>query len=115
MARFVAARLAHAIVVCFLVTTVAFFLLHAAPGDPFSFDNPRISAEIRDVWRAQFGYDRPLLEQYGRYLGSIATGQLGFSHSLAPRSSRSLRTGRLKLGCSQSTSDASGPARIEST
>jgi len=82
VARFVAARLAHAIVVCFLVTTVAFFLLHAAPGDPFSFDNPRISAAIRDEWRAQFGYDRPLLEQYGRYLGSIATGRLGFSHSL---------------------------------
>jgi peptide/nickel transport system permease protein len=82
VARFVAARLAHAIVVCFLVTTVAFFLLHAAPGDPFSFDNPRVSAEIRDLWRARFGYDRPLIEQYVRYLGNIATGQLGFSHSL---------------------------------
>jgi peptide/nickel transport system permease protein len=82
VARFVAARVAHAIVVCFLVTTIAFFLLHAAPGDPFSFDNPRISAEIRDGWRAQFGYDRPLMEQYVRYLASIATGQLGFSHSM---------------------------------
>ena len=82
MARFVAARLAHAIVVCFLVTTVAFLLLHAAPGDPFSFDHPRISADIRDLWRAEFGYDRPLLEQYARYLGSVARGKLGFSHSL---------------------------------
>jgi peptide/nickel transport system permease protein len=82
VARFVVARLAHAIVVCFLVTTVAFLLLHAAPGDPFSFDHPRISAEIRDQWRAQFGYDRPLAEQYARYLGSVARGRLGFSHSL---------------------------------
>jgi peptide/nickel transport system permease protein len=82
VARFVVARLAHAIVVCFLVTTVAFFLLHAAPGDPFSFDHPRISTAIRDQWREQFGYDRPLLEQYARYLGSVARGKLGFSHSL---------------------------------
>lgn len=74
--------MAHAILVCFLVTTIAFFLLHAAPGDPFSFDHPRISAAIRDQWRGQFGYDRPLLEQYARYLGSVARGRLGFSHSM---------------------------------
>jgi peptide/nickel transport system permease protein len=81
--RFVAARLGHAIVVSFLVTTVAFFLVHLAPGDPFSLDNPRVSEQVRDQWRAQFGYDRPLAEQYVRYLGSVATGQLGYSHSLS--------------------------------
>ena len=82
MARFVAARLAHAIVVCFLVTTVAFLLVHLAPGDPFSFDNPRITDAVRAQWRAQFGYDRPLSEQYLRYLGSVARGRFGYSHSL---------------------------------
>ncbi len=82
MGRFVAARIGHAIVVSFLVTTVAFFLAHFAPGDPFSLDNPRVTEAVRDQWRAQFGYDRPLAEQYWRYLGSVATGQLGFSHSL---------------------------------
>ena len=82
MGRFVAARVGHAIVVSFLVTTIAFFLIHLAPGDPFSLDSPRVTAEIRAVWREQFGYDRPLAEQYWRYLGSVATGQLGYSHSL---------------------------------
>jgi peptide/nickel transport system permease protein len=80
--RFVAVRLLHAVVVLFLVTTIAFFLIHLAPGDPFSFDNPTISEAVRDRWRAQFGYDRPLLEQYVRYLGNVARGELGFSHSL---------------------------------
>jgi len=80
--RFVAARLGHAIVVSFLVTTIAFFLIHLAPGDPFSLDSPHITESLRAQWRAQFGYDRPLLEQYGRYLGSVATGQLGYSHSM---------------------------------
>lgn len=82
MRRFVAVRLLHALIVVFLVTTIAFFLIHAAPGDPFQVENARSSALIRDQLRAQFGYDRPLLEQYVRYLGSVAKGEFGFSHSL---------------------------------
>ena len=81
MRRFVAVRLLHAVVVLFIVTTIAFFLVHLAPGDPFSFENPRISSEVRDEWRRQFGYDRPLLEQYLRYVSSVARGKLGYSHS----------------------------------
>lgn len=82
MRRFVAVRLLHAIVVLFLVTTIAFFLIHLAPGDPFSFENQNISSEVRNQWRAQFGYDRPLVEQYVRYLASVAQGKLGYSHSM---------------------------------
>ena len=82
MRRFVAVRLFHAVVVLFLVATAAFFLIHLAPGDPFSFDNPSIPPALRDRWRAQFGYDRPALEQYVRYIRSVASGQLGYSHSM---------------------------------
>jgi peptide/nickel transport system permease protein len=80
--RLVAVRLVHAVVVVFLVTTIAFFLVHFAPGDPFSFENPSIPREVTERLRAQFGYDRPLLEQYARYLGNVARGNLGFSHLL---------------------------------
>ena len=82
MRRFVAVRLVHAVVVLLLVATIAFFLIHLAPGDPFSLENPRISPAIREQWRIQFGYDRPVLEQYVRYLGSVARGKLGYSHSM---------------------------------
>jgi peptide/nickel transport system permease protein len=78
--RFVAVRFLHAIVVLFFVTTIAFLLLHSAPGDPFSFDNPSISEEVRSRMRAEFGYDRPVAEQYLRYLKNVGTGDLGFSH-----------------------------------
>jgi peptide/nickel transport system permease protein len=80
--RVVAVRLLHAVVVLLLVATAAFFLIHAAPGDPFSFENARIPVEIRNEWRHRFGYDRPLLEQYGRYLLNVARGDFGYSHSL---------------------------------
>jgi len=66
--------------VLFIVATIAFFLTHLAPGDPFALGNPSISPAIRDVWRKQFGYDRPLAEQYVRYIGSVAQGKLGYSH-----------------------------------
>lgn len=80
MRRLVAVRLFHAVVVLFLVTTIAFFLLHFAPGDPFSFESSRIPQVVRDRMRVEFGYDRPLLEQYARYLKNVATGNLGYSH-----------------------------------
>jgi peptide/nickel transport system permease protein len=80
--RLVAVRALHAIVVLFLVTTIAFFLMHLAPGDPLSFENPRVSAETREALRARFGYDRPVLEQYGRYVGRVVRGDFGYSHSM---------------------------------
>jgi peptide/nickel transport system permease protein len=80
--RVVAVRLLHAVVVLFLVATAAFFLIHAAPGDPFSFENQNIPESIRNVWRQRLGYDRPVLEQYGRYLAAVARGDFGYSHSL---------------------------------
>ena len=82
MRRFVAVRLLHAIVVLLLVTTVAFFLIHAAPGDPIGADDSRMPPAVQERLRAQFGYDRPVLEQYVRYVGNVFRGELGFSHSL---------------------------------
>ena len=82
MRRFVAVRLLHAIVVLLVVATIAFFLIHLAPGDPFSSDAPGSTPEIRDRLRRQFGYDRPILEQYARYIANVARGELGFSHML---------------------------------
>jgi peptide/nickel transport system permease protein len=80
--RLIAVRALHAVVVLFLVTTIAFFLLHLAPGDPFSLDNPGVPPEVRIRMREQFGYDRPVLEQYVRYLGRVAQGDFGYSHML---------------------------------
>ena len=62
------------------MTTIAFFLLHLAPGDPFSFESASIPESVRARMRAEFGYDRPVLEQYIRYLANVARGNLGYSH-----------------------------------
>ncbi|HSQ28645.1 MAG TPA: ABC transporter permease [Gemmatimonadaceae bacterium] len=79
MRRRLVARLWQSLIVVFIVTTISFFLIRLVPGDPFSYEDPHITPEIRARWRAQFGYDRPLIEQYVRYIGSAAHGQLGYS------------------------------------
>ena len=79
MRRFIAARIAHAAIVVIIVTTVAFFLLRMAPGDPFSYEDPSITPAIRAQWRAAFGYDRPAAEQFARYVGNVARGNFGYS------------------------------------
>ena len=79
MRRFIAARIAHAAIVVIIVTTIAFFLLRLAPGDPFSYEDPSISPAIRNQWRAVFGYDRPVAEQFVRYVRSVARGDFGYS------------------------------------
>jgi peptide/nickel transport system permease protein len=77
--RFIAARLAHAAIVVILVTAIAFLLLRLAPGEPFSYEDPTMSPAIRAQWRARFGYDRPIAEQFARYVSNVARGDFGYS------------------------------------
>ena len=83
MRRFVASRLAQAVIVVLLVTTVTFLLVHLAPGDPIAvaLDKPGVTEAVRQQWREAFGLDRPLGEQYLRWLGNAARGELGWSFS----------------------------------
>ena len=84
MRRYVAGRLLQATIVVLLVTTVTFVLVHLAPGDPVSlaFERPGVSEAVRQQWRADFGLDRPVAEQYARWLGNVVRGELGYSVSL---------------------------------
>ena len=79
MRRYVAGRLLQALVVVLLVATASFFLAHLLPGGPFALEDPRVTPEIRAHWEAQFGLDRPLVEQYLRYLSGLPRGNLGYS------------------------------------
>ena len=83
MRRFLAGRILQAVSVVFLVTTLTFVLVHLAPGDPLSavLDRPGVTEAVRQQWRASFGLDRPVSEQYVRWLGNTARGELGFSIS----------------------------------
>jgi peptide/nickel transport system permease protein len=81
--RYLARRLVQAAVIVAFVAAITFALIHLAPGDPFSaiMDNPNVTEKMRETLRAQYGFDRPLPEQFVRYIGSLARGDLGWSFS----------------------------------
>ena len=84
MAAFLARRLLHGIIVVALVATIVFVLIHAAPGDPFAnaMEDPSITESVRARWLHAYGLDRPLWEQFPRYVANVFRGDLGFSFSL---------------------------------
>lgn len=83
MLGYIARRLGQSAVIVAIVATITFALIHLAPGDPFSavLDNPNVSETVRQTLRAQYGLDRPLPEQFARYVSALAHGELGWSFS----------------------------------
>lgn len=83
MAVFLARRIAQGLIVVALVATIVFFLIHAAPGDPFSAatEDPTISESVREALRRAYGLDRPIWEQFLRYVTDVFRGDLGVSIS----------------------------------
>ncbi len=62
------------------VLTLVFFLVHLIPGDPVELmlGETASRADLARL-RADLGLDRPLGEQYARFLGGLARGDLGRS------------------------------------
>ncbi|MFN9933957.1 MAG: ABC transporter permease [Cyanobacteriota bacterium] len=82
LARYVAARLALAPVMLWLLASLVFLLLRVAPGDPIdALLGPKAPPAARAALRQQLGLDRPLLEQYGHFLGQLLQGDLGTSQA----------------------------------
>ena len=80
MLRFLARRLVLTIPVLFGVATLVFSLIHLIPGDPArAMLGDAASQEDVDALRERLGLNRPLLEQYGAFLGGIVRGDLGTS------------------------------------
>jgi peptide/nickel transport system permease protein len=82
--RYLAARLLQAFGVVVFITTLSFFVVHLAPGDPIAtaLQSPRITEEVRNQWRAAYGLDKPIAEQYVLWVSNLARGKLGVSITL---------------------------------
>ena len=73
-------RLADALLLLWIVTTLTFVMLHLAPGDPATLlIGPTATAEEIARQRATLGLDRSLPEQYVRWIGALLRGDLGTS------------------------------------
>ena len=74
MLRYFLSRILIAIPTLFAVITLSFFLVHAAPGSPFDTEKP-LPPVIRANLDAKYGLDKPVLEQYLRYVGGLVSLQ----------------------------------------
>jgi peptide/nickel transport system permease protein len=80
MKRIVLRRLLTLVPLVWLVLTATFLVVHAAPGSyADTIDHPRLSPEGRELIRARYGLDRPVGEQYLRWLDAAIRGDLGSS------------------------------------
>lgn len=68
------------------VATLTFFAVRLIPGDPaqavLGGPGSQASPEALAAVRAEYGFDQPILVQYLRELGRLATGDLGRSYAL---------------------------------
>jgi len=63
-----------------MVSVAVFLLLELIPGDPVdSLVPPGASDEMRDIARASYGLDDPLMERYLSWIGGVLQGDFGRS------------------------------------
>lgn len=69
-------RLLGAIPTLFILLTLAFMMMRAAPGGPFDADR-ELPAQVRANLEAKYHLDEPLYQQYARYLWDVAHFDFG--------------------------------------
>ncbi len=69
-------RFLGAIPTLFVIVTLAFFMMRAAPGGPFDSER-RLPPEVERNIKAAYNLDKPLWQQYAIYLGKVVRGDLG--------------------------------------
>ena len=80
MLSYIARRLVLTLPVLLGVATLVFSLIHLVPGDPAqAMLGDGASPEDIAQLRTRLGLDRPLTEQYARYLKGLVRGDLGTS------------------------------------
>jgi peptide/nickel transport system permease protein len=83
--RIVMNRMAQALATAAVLASLCFAFVHALPGDlalrvaAARVGYERLTPETADRIRREEGLDRPLLVQYGQWMGDLARGDLGRS------------------------------------
>ncbi len=82
MKKYVIRRLILVIPTVFLAGTLVFFMLRVLPGDIVTMLTSEGGATeaTKEKLREELGLNDPMIVQYARWLGDMATGNLGYSH-----------------------------------
>lgn len=77
-------RLGVAVITFFLASLLIFFIIQLPPGDFVTYaisqsGDSAGSEQVAERMREQYGLDRPVYEQYFRWIGGVVRGDLGYS------------------------------------
>jgi peptide/nickel transport system permease protein len=76
-------RLLQALLVTFFVTVITLLLVHLFPGGPVrAMLGPRATPQQVAYFNQQYGFNRPLYVQYGKWIWQLLHGNLGYSVKL---------------------------------
>ena len=103
MLRFILTRLSLVIPTFIGMTLLVFFLIRLVPGDPIETlaGERGVDATRHAALLKEYGLDRPLLVQYGIYIGRVLQGDLGKSivtHEPVMNEFRALFPATIELG-----------------
>jgi len=80
MLRFIIKRVGLSILTLVIVSVIIFLMTSILPGDIAKQTLGRdASPEAYEIWNKEKGFDKPLIVQYGRWMGGVVTGDLGTS------------------------------------
>jgi peptide/nickel transport system permease protein len=81
MLKYIVNRLLLMLPTLFGVAVLVFFLLRLAPGDPVAMmlEGANVSQAVIEGERARLGLDKPMIVQFGIWLGGIVRGDFGVS------------------------------------
>nr|WP_317317103.1 ABC transporter permease [Peptostreptococcus russellii] len=85
MFKYIIKRSIYMIVTLFIITTVTFFLMHNIQGDPLSAMGKTLPPQTVANYKAKYGLDKPVVEQYGVFLKNALKGDLGSSYKFPGR------------------------------
>jgi ABC-type dipeptide/oligopeptide/nickel transport system permease component len=71
-------RVLSGLITIWFIATATFFTMHIVPGDPLS-NEKAVAPEIRRNLEARYGLDKPLIAQYGIFIGNMLRGDFGIS------------------------------------
>ncbi|MEA2530605.1 MAG: oligopeptide transport system permease protein, partial [Thermomicrobiales bacterium] len=80
MGRYLLLRIGGLAAVILVVSIVTFVLMHLIPGGPYDEDKMPLSPEAKANILRSYGLDKPLWEQYVRYIGNAVRFEFGYSY-----------------------------------
>ena len=75
--RYAMRRLITSLLTLLLVIVLTFFLMQIVPGGPFLGEN--VNPEVTQKLLEKYGYDQPIMVQFGNYIRGLFQGDMGVS------------------------------------